>query len=216
MANHCSQPPEVILHSGIYVVRDDLFPGGTKARFLGELFNDADECVYASPAQGGAQTALAHTAARLGKRATIFVAKRKHPHDRAREALRVGAKILQVTPGHLNVVQARAKAYAADRGAKLIPFGCEVPEAGEFIYAAALAAIEAAGIEAPEEVWCACGSGVLLRGLMRAFPKALFNPVQVGRENDFKQENVMPWRYHKPFDYALPIDNQEFPADPQP
>lgn len=43
-------------HDGIAVVRDDLFLGGTKARFLPALFDGADEVVYASPAEGGAQT----------------------------------------------------------------------------------------------------------------------------------------------------------------
>jgi len=56
-------PPVVTDHFGIRVVRDDLFPGGTKARFAGRLFDDADEVVYASPAEGGAQTALAHRSA---------------------------------------------------------------------------------------------------------------------------------------------------------
>jgi hypothetical protein len=46
-------------HEGVLVVRDDLFPGGTKARFLGILFNGAEEVVYASPAEGGTQVALA-------------------------------------------------------------------------------------------------------------------------------------------------------------
>ena len=54
-----------------------LFTRGTKARFIPLLFNGADEVVYASPAEGGAQTALATVAAQLGKRATIFVAERK-------------------------------------------------------------------------------------------------------------------------------------------
>jgi hypothetical protein len=49
--------PQVIQHNGVYVVRDDLFTGGTKARFIPSLFDGADEVVYASPAEGGAQTA---------------------------------------------------------------------------------------------------------------------------------------------------------------
>jgi hypothetical protein len=76
--------PVVTDHFDIRVVRDDLFPGRTKARFAGPLFDDVDEVVYASPAEGGAQTALAITAQQLGKRATIFVAKRRAPHARAR------------------------------------------------------------------------------------------------------------------------------------
>lgn len=168
--------PIVTYHSGIAVVRDDLFPGGTKARFLPVLFKDADEVVYATPAEGGAQTALAHTAAVLGKRATIFVAKRKQPHDRALEAKRVGAKVMQVPHGYLNVVQARAKEYCKRTGAKLAPFGVNMPEAIEKIAEAA----KATGLD-PEEVWCASGSGVLARSLAMAWPKARRHVVEVGR-----------------------------------
>lgn len=170
-------PPIVREHDGISVVRDDLFRGGTKARFLPVLFEDADEVVYASPAEGGAQTALAHTAAALGKRATIFVAKRKQPHSRTLEAKRVGAKVMQVPNGYLNVVQARAKEYCRRTGAKLAPFGVNLPEAIETIAEAA----KATGLD-PDEVWCASGSGVLARSLAQAFPKAQRHVVQVGRK----------------------------------
>jgi hypothetical protein len=68
--------PHLTEHDGVFVARDDLFPGGTKARFLPILFEGANEVVYASPAEGGAQTALATVASQLGKRATIFVAQR--------------------------------------------------------------------------------------------------------------------------------------------
>jgi hypothetical protein len=171
--------PVVIDHDGIAVVRDDLFAGGTKARFLGALFDDADEVVYASPAEGGAQTALATVAARLGKRATIFVAKRAAPHPRSIMAKALGATIYQVTPGYLSVAQARARRYCADKGAKLAPFGVDMPLAIDAISAAA-AALE---IE-PAEVWCAAGSGVLARGLARAWPGARRHVVQIGRKLD--------------------------------
>ena len=52
-------PPIVREHGGVSVVSDDLFSGGTKARFMPVLFESAEEAVYASPAEGGAQTALA-------------------------------------------------------------------------------------------------------------------------------------------------------------
>jgi len=169
-------PPVVTYHDGIAVVRDDLFKGGTKARFLPVLFDDADEVVYASPAEGGAQTALAHTAASLGKRATIFVAKRKQPHNRTLEAKRVGAKVMQVPHGYFNVVQARAREYCQRTGAKLAPFGVNLPEAIETIAEAA----KTTGIN-PDEVWCASGSGVLARSLAMAWPNARRHVVQVGR-----------------------------------
>lgn len=170
-------PPIVSKHGGISVIRDDLFLGGTKARFLPVLFDNADEVVYASPCEGGAQTALAHTAAKLNKRATIFIAKRKQPHDRALEAKRVGAKVMQVPHGYLNVVQARAREYCNRTGAKLAPFGVDLPEAIATIAAAA----KLTGLE-PDEVWCASGSGVLARSLAIAWPNALRHVVQVGRE----------------------------------
>src|SRR4051812_31191633 len=87
-------------HDGVLVVRDDLFPGGTKARFLGMMFEGADEMVYASPAEGGAQTALATVARRLGKQATIFVARRATPHPRTIAAAKLGAKIVTVAPAN--------------------------------------------------------------------------------------------------------------------
>lgn len=169
--------PIVREHDGINVVRDDLFPGGTKARFLPVLFAAADEVVYATPAEGGAQTALAHTAAKLGKQATLFVAKRARPHDRTLEAKRLGARVFQVPNGYLSNVQSKAKTYCERTGALLAPFGVNLPEAIETIAAAA----RATGLE-PDEVWCASGSGVLARSLAAAFPSARRHVVQVGRE----------------------------------
>jgi hypothetical protein len=61
-----ARAPVIIEHDGVLVVRDDLFTGGTKARFLGMMFNGADEVVYASPAEGGAQVALATVVRPLG------------------------------------------------------------------------------------------------------------------------------------------------------
>lgn len=40
-----------------YVVRDDLLPGGSKARFLPQIMQGAKEVVYAGPAWGGAEDA---------------------------------------------------------------------------------------------------------------------------------------------------------------
>tara|TARA_R110002073_G_scaffold303806_1_gene472270 strand:+ start:7245 stop:7955 length:711 start_codon:yes stop_codon:yes gene_type:complete len=169
-------PPIVREHEGIQVVRDDLFPGGTKARFMGLFLAGAEEAVYASPAEGGAQTALATVAKRLRKGATIFVAQRKRPHNRTLEAARLGAKVVPVSPGYLSTVKARAREYCQRTGAALIPFGVDTPEAIRAIADAA----RATGLE-PDEYWCAAGSGVLARGLALAWPNARRNVVQVGR-----------------------------------
>lgn len=161
---------------GVLVVRDDLYPGETKARFIGAFFADEDEAVYASPAEGGAQTALATVARQLGKQATIFVAQRIRPHPWTLEAARLGAKIAPVQPGYLSVVQARAREYCERTGATLVPFGVDVEFASE-----AIANVATSLNLEPNEVWCSAGSGVLARGLARAWPAARRHVVQVGR-----------------------------------
>ena len=201
--------PVIENHNGVLVVRDDLIEGGTKARFIPSLFDGADEVVYASPAEGGAQTALATVAALLGKRATIFVAQRKQPHPRTLMAKRLGAQIVPVSPGYLNVVQARAIKYSHQTGAVLAPFGFDIPGAAQAIAQAALSI----GIQ-PAEVWCAGGSGVLARGLAQAWPNASRHVVQVGRAlspNDVAGATIH--KYPKPFKWATK-NAPPFQSDP--
>lgn len=170
-------PPLVFECDGYTVVSDAHIPGGTKARFTHSLFEDADEVVYASPAQGGAQVALAATAARLGKRATIFVAKRAELLEPTRIAAEFGAKIEEVPMGYLSHCAARAREYCERTGAKLAPFGFRIPGAES-----AIATVARALPVDPEQVWCAASSGVLARGLARAWtPSASLVAVQVGR-----------------------------------
>ncbi len=160
---------------GIDVVRDDRIAGGSKVRALPVLLTGAREFVYASPVYGYAQISLAHAARRAGVRATVFCAERKTLHPRTAEAQRVGARIVQVPVGYLNVVKARARAYCAVSGARLLPFGFD---ASEFIEALADVA---RGLEIdPPEVWTVAGSGVLTRALQRAWPLASFHAVRIG------------------------------------
>jgi hypothetical protein len=173
------------------------------------LFNGAEEVVYASPAEGGAQVALATVALSLNKRATIFVARRAKPHPRTIEAANLGAKVVSVTPGYLSVAQARAREYCALTGARLMPFGADMPEAINAIAAAACAI----GIK-PDEVWCAAGSGVLARGLAAAWPNARRHAVQVGRT--LAPHDVAGATIHV---YPAPFDRHArreppFPTDP--
>lgn len=202
-------PPIITTHAGISVVRDDLYPGGTKARFVPVLFNRAQEVVYGSPAEGGAQTALATVAANLGKRATIFVAKRATRHPRTQMAARLGAKIVEIEPGYLSTVKARAREYCGATGALLAPFGMDLPEAVEAIASAA----RATGAD-PAEVWCASGSGVLARALAMAWPNARRHVVQVGRAlsaDDVQgaKIHVYPRGFHETGRIIPP-----FPSDP--
>jgi hypothetical protein len=169
------------MHDGIAVVRDDLIPGGTKRRFIDSfVLGAASEYVYASPAYGGAQIALAHAARAAGKRATVFVAKRNELHLRSREAQLAGAQIVEVPHGYLSNVQAKARAYATERGACLLPFGFDTEDALSAIARAALQVRWRHGVF--DEVWSAMGSGVLTRGLQRSRLGRSYVAIAVGRD----------------------------------
>jgi hypothetical protein len=175
--------PFLELREGINVVRDDMIPGGTKRRFVDAYVHGAaKEFVYASPAYGGAQIALAMATREAGKRCTIFVAKRSSLHARTKEAQAAGARIVEVANGYLSNVQSKARAYAAESGAHLMPFGFDTPEAHAAIAAAARSVLE----RFPHpfaEVWSVAGSGVLTRGLQAAGLGLTYWAVAVGREN---------------------------------
>jgi hypothetical protein len=174
-----SDPIVEKISDGRFVLRDDLIPGGTKRCYCDDLFREGIEYVYATPAYGGAQIAIAHASKLKGSRATIFVAKRKELHARTKEANRAGAKIIQVPFGYLNNVQAKAKAYCLKYGAVLLPFGMNTPDAIDRIAARAARAEEIYG--AFDEIWCASGSGVLARGIGKG-SRAKIQAVQVGRD----------------------------------
>lgn len=203
--------PQVTEHDGIIVVRDDLYPGGTKARFLRPFMQatGAKEYVYASPCEGGAQTSLCMVAREMGVKATIVVAKRAEQHPRIKLDKKLGGKVIQVPHGYLNVVQAAATKYAAKQKAFLMPFGFDLPEAVRTIADAALAT----GVT-PDEVWCASGSGTLARGLTLAWPDAKMNVVQIGRtltKKDVGKAKIHV--YPKPFGWALKEGVTPFPSD---
>lgn len=182
LAKSIASDPVVKEHDGVFVVRDDLIPGGTKARFLVQLFEKHTEIVYASPAYGGAQLGLAYAAQLSGKRATVFVAKRKELHPRTHEAYKTGAKVFQVPHGYLSNVQSKARAYAQAKGAFYLTFGSDLPEARAVIAQTAATVESAYGPF--DEIWAAAGSGTLIRALQEGIQHGKFYGVQIGREVD--------------------------------
>lgn len=174
-------PIEIDEIEGIRVVRDDRVLGGTKRRVLDRVVAgiEADELVYATPAYGFAQIALAGACRAAGKRATIFVAARQERHARTAAAAALGANVIEVKAGRLNVIQSRARKHCEATGAYQVPFGMD-----DDLFVAVMAEIiaESCPGPAPAEVWCVAGSGVLTRALQRAFPDAAHHAVQIGRE----------------------------------
>lgn len=171
--------PVIMEYDGIYVVRDDLLEGGTKRRGFNvyiESFPNVETWVYASPRQGYAQLALAHSCKDLGKNAVVTIPQGKR-YWLTEEAESVGAKIIEVPMGFLTNIQAKAKKYAIEHEkTSLIPFGGDHPIIIEAIKNVALTL----DIEPPKEIWTVMSSGVLSRGLQLAFPNAKIYGVQIG------------------------------------
>lgn len=173
--------PAIERFGELLVVRDDRTPGGTKARILPALYDawPEQEIVYAGPAEGYAQVAMGYAAAATGKRSTYFVAKRKTPHARTIEAIVAGANVIPVDNGRLSVVRARARDYAEQHDARFVALGFDSPEAVELV-----AAVARSLLFTPMEVWCVAGTGLLARGLQKAWPRAEHHAVQIGRAPD--------------------------------
>ena len=201
--------PKIEKHNDVWVVRDDLITGGSKARIFKALMHDRPEqsFIYAGPVFGAAQVALAATAYQAGKEAVIFVAKRSCRAPRTQLAQDFGAKIIEVSPGYLNVVQARAREYAERTGAYLIPFGGNSRYACELEKAAKSLSI------VPDVVWCAAGSGVLSEALARAWPRAIINAVQVGKAIETKTQSIrlhsVDMAFETPFKGTTPFPAHE-------
>tara|TARA_R100000808_G_C2138693_1_gene146692 strand:+ start:1062 stop:1754 length:693 start_codon:yes stop_codon:yes gene_type:complete len=172
--------PVIEKHGKINVVRDDFLEGGTKMRFILPFIQERKEkeFVYASPSFGYAQVALASCCKILNKKAVIFSPKRKEPHLLTLKAKELGATIYQVPYGYLSNIQSKAKKYCINEGAFLIPFGVDIPTASNSLTNVA----KSLNIR-PKEVWTVSGSGTLTRALQKAWTKAKFYAVEIGKKN---------------------------------
>lgn len=171
-------------HSGVNVLRDDLLPGGTKACFIGELLNPAFDChVYASPVYGAFQIALAEYCHEHNRRAVIFCAKRNEPHENTMRAKEAGARVFQVPYGYLSNVQAKARVFCRDNNGQYLKFGGGEDIVIQRIAERATAVFNELG-RIPDEIFCAVGSGTLLRGIEKAVAgtKCKITGVCVGAE----------------------------------
>jgi hypothetical protein len=170
--------PVVERHGKVWVVRDDLLSGGTKRRFLYRFLKaqpNVREWVYASPRVGYAQVALAHAAKDLGLKGTVILPKGKHFHLTT-EAISLGANIIEVPMGFLSHIQHVAKKYTEETvGSQLLPFGLDHP-----VIIDEISRIASNLTIKPTEVWTCISSGVLSRGLQKAWPDAKVYGVLTG------------------------------------
>lgn len=173
-------PPLVLkTHQNVVVVRDDLFPYGSKARFLDDYFATIDHkwVVYgSSPRWGFAQISVAYLAKRHGKKAVVFLPKASVLSSYSKRAAELGAEIIEVPMGFLSVCESKARKYADERAGFLLPCGLDCPEA----ITGVVEVVSGLPVD-PDEVWSVASSGTLTRGLQRAYPDADFFAVRVGK-----------------------------------
>ena len=178
----------------VYVVQHHLIEGGTKALVLPWLLRSigSREYVYASPSWGYAQHALAVAGKSLGVKVHVHIPARGELSVPSELAAGAGAVLHQHRPGYLNVVQKRAADFAFTTGARLLPFGLQMPAMRE-----GLVAVVRMVTPQPDpgvRVWVAAGSGTLYRALREAWPTCTFGLVQVGKpidRNDIRECDVL-------------------------
>jgi hypothetical protein len=167
----------------VNVIRDDYLEGGTKQRALDVLMKKKyNEYIYAGPAEGYAQIALAYIGGLYNKKVTIFLAKRKKDTDLTTKAREYGAKIKYISPpNRINNLRQKSIVYEKkNKNRKLLPFGLD---SELYITSLAQRIKEAWGRKRkPKRIWLVSGSATILRALALIFPDACFLVVEVGKK----------------------------------
>ncbi len=163
------------------MVREDQFEGGTKRRILHKYLEgkNVNEMVYASPRFGYGQLAVSLVGNDLDIKTTIFVPKGEKSEVTQRcESL--GSTIELVPMGYQSVLEKRARDYVSkgDGSSIKIPFGFDDESMVDNVCSIA----RDIDIENPPQVWSSISSGVLSRGLQKAFPNSKVYGVQVGHK----------------------------------
>ncbi len=194
--------------------------GGSKQRILPGLLADigASEIVYAGPATGYAQIALAYVCKLIGKRARVFTDAAEFTYAPLPTiARRLGANIVywsDTGPGkRLKVIQQRAEEYVKLRGrdAHLLPFGMHDATAID-LYAAAFSSLRDIVPSPPTRMWIVAGSGTIVTSLSRVFPACHFLIVQVGKKLWPDQlEGITHTLYVSPYLFTEDVKDSERP-----
>jgi hypothetical protein len=205
--------PIIKNHYGVYVLRDDLLDGGTKSILMKHIDKpNIKEFVYASPVYGGFQVAISAYCKKVGKKATIFCAKRKVKHPNTLKCLEYGAQVIEVEYGYLSVIEKKAREYCLNKeGIHKIIFGAKTEENKKILGQRIKYVLD---YVKPDEIWCAIGSGLLVSAIMdNILPHMMVYGVQVGADIDFIHNNLTVIKYPKSFDKESKM-KIEFPSMP--
>lgn len=166
------------------LIQESHVKGGSKSRGLIAFIKnyiDYEEFVYAGPAIGYAQYALAYCCNQLGKKAIIFLsAGNSYETIPTKNAKKYGATVYKL-PKKLSDVQSEAKQYCDEDPNKrfLCPFGLDTEEFIQIM----VEEFQRANPPSIENgrIWVTVGSGTILKVLLRIYPNATFMCVRVGK-----------------------------------
>ncbi|MCR4311587.1 MAG: hypothetical protein NUV54_03430 [Candidatus Taylorbacteria bacterium] len=173
--------PNLILqeHEGFLVVRGDLFPGGIKSKCLASLLSEVpeEEVVYAAHAYGHSGLALGLAGIYNRKKVTLFLAGPEvstYILDQTKSLNNVECIVIDDFSHQSQVVE-MAKNYAQERRAHFMPVGFDYhPFTDRLVNLARSLDVR------PKEVWVSGGSGTTSRCLVKAWPLATINTVNLG------------------------------------
>lgn len=191
----------------IFIVRDDVLPGGTKQRAVVEFLKDKikkgfNEFVYAGPFTGAAQIALAIGCKQLGVKATVFTSKVRPRSQQTQNAIRFGANIIDDEEKiQIKDLDKKAENYVSEKPNERLkmPFGFDDKIFRETMVKNIKNAVSKAYISKAylgerrfkkiplfdfnkkRTIFLVGGSATLLNILYEVFPKYDFVVVQVGK-----------------------------------
>ena len=188
---------ETVTNKGrtFHVIQEAQVTGGSKSRAIYAFMQARDEYnefVYAGPATGYAQYALAYCAKLLDKKATVFLSSCPRVGNTipTQGAIDNGATIIRSI--QLKDAQEAAREYCSgDTSRFLCPFGMDDTEFHQ-IFVDKLRAAGMPDIAGNVTIWVTVGSGTLLRVLLEIYPNNKFGCVVVGKniwEDQFKPED---------------------------
>ncbi len=172
--------PKLIIqkHKELNVVRGDLYQGGIKCRVLTQLFASdikEEEVVYAGCYFGHSGFALGLAGLATSKRVTLFLPspyKDTYIQRKVESLNNVTCHIVEAE--HQDDTVAAAREYAGKTGGYLLPVGFDYPAFTDR-YIKLMQSLDIY----PEEVWVSGGSGVSARCMIKAFPNAQINVINL-------------------------------------
>lgn len=210
------QPPQICVHDGFLVLRDDLLLGGTKRRILTEILVKIPnkEIVYAAHPYGHGQLALALSCLAYKKKVTLFIPKldsNKIPKILSDTLVLNNVSYIEISNATSQYeVLKNAVDYTKESSDRyLIPIGFNTDE---FLNGMKNLALSLPIV--PTEVWALAGSGLLIHALHLAWPNTKINAVNMGfsHVNLIGADNVydVPEKPFEPAKYPPPFPSASY------